>query len=123
MLKRSLAAVLLALLAFPALGAAQSLTAGTWTGSVTPTDEEPLAITYEVQVAGDSINITIHTPDRGSYPVENARYQADTLTFSFQPGFKAQCSLSKRDDDSLSGECVSEGGMTAILTMIPPKKE
>jgi hypothetical protein len=119
-MKTLLPALLLAVLTVPA--AAQSLPTGLWTGSVTPTGEEPLALTFEVTVSGDTISIMMITPDRGSYPVENAQYKDDTLTFVFHPGPRVQCSLPRQSDGSYTGECKGEDDLSAVMTMVPPKK-
>lgn len=102
--------------------AAQSLSSGTWTGSATPPGEEPLALTYDVGVSGDSISILIRTPDRGDYPASDTRLSGDTLTFKFMPALAAECSLVKQGDGSFVGECLSEGGMSITLVMKPPAR-
>ena len=102
--------------------AAQSLTSGTWTGSATPPGEAPLALTFEVSAAADSIAILIKTPDRGDYPVSGAKLAGDTLTFSFQPGPLVNCKLVRQADGSYTGECAGEDDLRADMVMNPPPK-
>ena len=102
--------------------AAQSLTSGTWTGSVTGPGGDPLAVTFEISAAGDSIAILIKTPDRGDYPVTNARIAGDALTFTFQPGPTVNCRLIHQGDGSYLGECADEGDVRATMVMKPPAK-
>jgi hypothetical protein len=100
--------------------AGQALRSGVWTGSATPPGQEPLALTYDVSTAGDSISILMRTSDRGDYPVTEAKLVGDTLTFRFRPGALVQCTLLKQGDGSFSGECVGEDDLRATLVMIPP---
>ena len=118
----ALALGLAAILVCPAPLAAQSLTSGTWTGSATPPGETPLPLTFEVNTTSDSISILIKTPDRGDYPVSEAKLAGEVLTFKFMPAMGATCSLKHQADGSYSGECVSEGGMTLTMVMTPPAK-
>jgi len=101
---------------------AQSLPNGTWTGAATPPGEAPLALTFEVSSSGDSLSILIRTADRGDYPVSDARLDGGTLTFKFMPAMAAECSLKKQENGSFVGECVSEGGMSVAMVMMPPAK-
>lgn len=113
---------LAAILVCPATLAAQSLASGTWTGSATPAGEAPLALTFEVNTTSDSIRILIKTPDRGDYPVSEARLAGEILSFKFMPAIGATCRLQYQADGSYSGECVSDGGMTLAMVMTPPAK-
>ena len=101
---------------------AQSLANGSWTGSATGPGGAPLALTFEVTTAGDSIAILIKTPDRGDYPVSSARLAGDALTFSFQPGPTVDCKLIRQPDGSYLGECSREDDMRATMEMKPPAK-
>lgn len=101
---------------------AQSLTGGSWTGSVTGPGGNPLAVTFEVSTAGDSIAILIKTPDRGDYPVTNAKLAGETLTFTFQPGPTVECKLIRQADASFLGECAGEDDLRATMVMKPPAK-
>ena len=101
---------------------AQSLTTGSWTGSATGPGGNPLALTFEVSTAGDSIAILIKTPDRGDYPVTNAKLAGETLTFTFQPGPTVDCKLIRQADGSYLGECAGEDAMRATMVMKPPAK-
>ena len=101
---------------------AQSLPVGTWTGSVAPTGEPPLPLTFEVGSTGDSISILIRSGGRGDFLVSEAKLTGDTLTFSFQPGPMVHCTLVKRADASYGGECAGEDDLRAEMVMTPPAK-
>ena len=110
-----------ALLVFgSSLSSAQSLPNGTWTGTATPPGEAPLALTFEVINPRDSLIILIRTPDRGDYPVSDLKLAGEMLTFKFMPAIGAVCSLKKQENGSFVGECVSEGGMSLAMVMMPP---
>ena len=102
--------------------AAQSLATGSWTGSATGPGGNPMALTFEVSTAGDSIAILIKTPDRGDYPVTNVKLAGEALTFTFQPGPTVNCKLIRQTDGSYLGECADEADMRATMEMKPPAK-
>ena len=101
---------------------AQSLPVGIWTGSVAPTGEPPLPLTFEVSISGDSISILMRSGGRGDFLVNQAKLAGDTLTFSFEPGTLVHCTLVKRADASYGGECAGEDDLRAEMVMIPPAK-
>ena len=121
MIKRLAASIFLLLFCHSAL-AAQSLAIGTWTGSVTGPGGAPLAVTYEITAASDSLAILIKTPDRGDYPVSNPKVSGDALTFTFQPGPTVTCRLIHQVDGSYLGECAGEDDVRATMVMKPPAK-
>ena len=121
MIKRLVLAIGMMVLASGTL-AGQSLASGTWTGSVAPTGEPPLPLTFEVGMSGDSISILIRSGGRGDFLVSEAKLAGDTLTFSFQPGPLVHCTLIKRADASYGGECAGEDDLRAEMVMIPPVK-
>lgn len=116
--------VSLAILAIPSFASAQTLPAGSWTGtSVTP-DGEEVKVNFDVTVSGDSTIIVAHTIEHGSFTFTDVRVAADTLSFKFQPGPLVECVLPKQADGSYSGLCrAGETGETATMVMIPPRKE
>ena len=124
-MKRILAAMAVAALAIPAAAAAQAnaFPAGKWTGTVTPPGEAVTAITFDVTVADDSIGITLNAGEHGSFVTQNVKVADGKLTFTFFPGPEVNCSLTKGEDSSWSGECLDPDGDSAQITMQPPKPE
>ena len=124
-MKRILAAMAVAALAIPAAAAAQAntLPAGKWTGTVTPPGEAVTAITFDVTVAGDSIGITLNAGEHGTFVTQNVKVADGKLTFTFFPGPEVNCTLTKGEDSSWSGECLDPDGDAAQITMQPPKSE
>ena len=110
-----------AALVLPASLAAQKLTPGTWTGTITPPDNSTLEATFDVRMAGDTTKITLHAgpnqTDAGDVKVE-----ANRLLFSFAPGGQTvRCTLLLKDDNSYSGDCIDEQGGKGVIVMKPPK--
>jgi hypothetical protein len=111
----------LAALALPASLAAQKLTPGTWTGTISPPDNSTLEATFVVRMAGDTTKITLqvmgNAAEAGDVKVEPTR-----LLFSFSPGGPTvKCTLLLRDDKSYSGDCLDEQGGKGVIVMKPPK--
>jgi hypothetical protein len=115
------AAALAALLTLPALGAAQALESGIWTGTASAPDGE-VAITFDVKVSGDTIAITLNAGEHGSFKLEEVKLVEKKLSFWFTPGPKVVCELNRRDDGAFAGNCTDDGGTLVPMTMIPPKK-
>ena len=51
--------IALAAVALPASLSAQKLTAGTWTGTISPPDQGALEATFDVRMSGDTTKITL----------------------------------------------------------------
>ena len=115
------AAALAALLVLPAIGGAQSLESGTWTGTAAPPDGE-VPITFEVKVSGDTIGITLNAGEHGSFKLEDVKLVDKKLSFWFVPGPRVVCELNRRDDGAFAGNCTADDGVLVPMTMIPPKK-
>jgi hypothetical protein len=120
---RSLHRVLIgvATLVLPASLAAQKLTPGTWTGTISPPDNSAMEATFVVRMAGDTTKITLkadgHEVEAGDVKVEPSR-----LLFSFAPGGSVvRCTLLLRDDKSYSGDCLDDQGGKGVIVMKPPK--
>jgi hypothetical protein len=107
-------------LAAPA--AAQTLTPGTWTGTIAPPGSEPVDVTYDVVLEGDSLTIAINAPP-GARPFHDIQVSDGELKFWFEPGTAVDCVLARQDDGSYAGDCVAEDGSAGQLTMVPPKEE
>lgn len=110
------------LCAVPAAAQAQTLRAGTWTGTVQPPDQQPMPVTYIVAGAQDSLTITIRSEQMGSFAVRELHVMSDRLMFSWSPGdANVSCVLMRKDDGSYDGDCKDADGSIGHLVMIPPK--
>ena len=108
-------------LAMPASLAAQKLTTGTWTGTITPPSNPTMDATFDVRMSGDTTKITMKTGPR-EMVVSDVKVEAKRLLFSFAPGpIVVQCTLLLRDDKSYSGDCLDPQGGKGVITMKPPK--
>jgi len=115
---------LIAVAALPALGSAQTLTVGQWSGTIAPPDEEPHPITYDVTVSGDTLKIVLQAAEHGSFPFRDIKLSADgTLTFGLEIGASLTCSLKRQENQSFEGLCTDAGGSSGKLVMVPPKKD
>ena len=110
-----------AALALPASLAAQKLTPGTWTGSISPPDNAALDATFDVRQSGDTTKITIKLMDR-AMEASQVKVESNRLLFTFSPGSNTiQCTLLLRDDKSYSGDCLDSQGGKGVIAMKPPK--
>jgi hypothetical protein len=108
-------------LVMPASLAAQKLTAGTWTGTISPPDQGALEATFDVRMSGDTTKITMKADGR-AIEVADVKVEATRLLFTFSPGGPTiQCTLLLRDDKSYSGDCVDPQGGKGVIVMKPPK--
>ena len=112
------------ILALPAVCSAQAVKSGTWTGTVTPPGEtQPIPITFDVVVNGDSLGVVIHVGEHGDFTTEKGRYADDTITFTFNPPeVVVTCTLAKNEEGAFAGPCIGDDGSDASMTMIPPKE-
>lgn len=117
-----LSAVLPLLVVAP--GHAQKLEPGKWSGNVTPPGEtEPMPVTYDVAMKGDTIAITVNAGEHGTFAFNEVKLADKILSFWFAPGPRVECKLTRRDDGAFYGSCIDTEGGTATMVMIPPKKE
>jgi hypothetical protein len=108
-------------LVMPASLAAQKLTAGTWTGTISPPDNAVMNATFDVRLSGDTTRITMKADGR-EIEVANVKLEASRLLFTFSPGGDTiQCTLLLRDDKSYSGDCLDPQGGKGVIVMKPPK--
>jgi hypothetical protein len=121
-MKWKLLALLLVAVLTPALCEAQTLKAGTWTGSIIPPEGDIASVTFDVTMKGDSLGIVIHAGEHGDFTAEDARYTEGKITFVFHPGPRVACTLSKTEEGSFTGPCIDEEGGEAKVTMVPPKE-
>ena len=103
---------------------AQKLEPGKWTGTVTaPSEQSPLAVTYDVTLKGDTIDITVNAAEHGQFRFNDVKLTDDVLTFWFTPGPRVECTLTRREDGAFAGSCADPEGGNAGMVMVPPKKE
>jgi hypothetical protein len=108
-------------LVMPASLAAQKLTPGTWTGTISPPDQDALAASFVVRMAGDTTKLTLMA---GGMEVQasDVKVELTRLLFSWAPGdATVKCTLLLRDDKSYSGDCVDDKGEKGTIVMKPPK--
>ena len=118
-LHRTLIAV--ATLALPASLSAQKLTAGTWTGTISPPDQGALEATFDVRMSGDTTKITLKA-DGHEVEATEIKVEAKRLLFTFSPGGNSiKCTLLLRDDKTYSGDCLDPQGGKGVIVMKPPK--
>jgi hypothetical protein len=101
---------------------AQKLAAGSWTGTMSPPDDDAVAVTYDVAGSGDSLAITMHGPGGRQLPFSHIRFENDTLLFEWSPGeTNIRCALVVQADGGYKGPCTDSEGKTGQLVMVPPK--
>lgn len=110
----------IAVLCVPALAAAQKLTAGTWTGSITPPNGQTINAAFDVKSAGDTTLITLKADGR-ELNFTGVKVDADQLLFTFAVDAIVTCTLQRKEDKSYSGNCVDGRGGSGTIVMIPPK--
>lgn len=108
-------------LAMPASLAAQKLTVGTWTGTISPPDQGALEATFVVRMAGDTTKLTLKADGR-EIEATDIKVEPKQLLFAFSPGGDTiRCTLLLRDDKSYSGDCLDTQGGKGVIVMRPPK--
>ena len=118
-LHRTLVGVLT--LVLPASLAAQKLTAGTWTGTISPPDQGALQATFDVRTSGDTTKITLKADGR-AMEATDVKVEPKQLLFMFDAGgTSVRCTLLLRDDKSYSGDCLDSQGGKGVIVMRPPK--
>ena len=120
---RSLHGTLIGVVALilPAALAAQKLTPGTWTGTISPPDQASMEASFDVRMSGDTTKITLKADGR-EVEATDIKVEATRLLFTFSPGGNAiKCTLLLRDDKSYSGDCLDPQGGKGVIVMKPPK--
>ncbi|HEX6049934.1 MAG TPA: hypothetical protein VFZ21_11725 [Gemmatimonadaceae bacterium] len=104
--------------------AAQKLTPGTWTGTISPPSGETFDATFEVRASGDTTKITLKAAP-GTFEASDVKVEADRVLFTWSPGnATVKCTLLLRDDKkSYSGNCVDASGRPGVIVMTPPKAQ
>jgi hypothetical protein len=120
---RSLFALItVTLLALPASVEAQKVTAGKWTGTITPPNGGAVNATFDVRQSGDTTKITMNADGR-TIETSDVKIEATRLLFTFIPGNETvQCTLLLQSDkQSYSGDCIDSRGGKGTIAMTPPK--
>jgi hypothetical protein len=122
MSKSSLTSVLAlaSVLALPLGLSAQTLTEGTWGGSITQPDGAVDSVSFEVAYPGGELAITM---DEGvDVPFQDVHFEGGSLRVSWASGeIVISCSLEPQADGSYDGDCLSpDGGVVVRMTMTPP---
>jgi len=102
--------------------AAPQLATGTWTGVVVTPNGETTNVTYDVAIKNDTVSIMINAGEHGTFAAADIKLEPAKLSFSFVPGPTVQCVLNRKEDQSFDGTCTDDGGATATMTMVPPRK-
>jgi hypothetical protein len=111
----------IATLVVPAALAAQKLTPGTWTGTITPPNEGAIEAAFDVRMSGDTTKITLKAGPLEAEASE-IKVEANRLLFTFRPGENiVKCILLLHDDKSYSGDCLDDQGAKGVIVMKPPK--
>ena len=111
----------LATLVVPAALAAQRLTPGRWTGTITPPNQGVIEAVFDVRMSGDTTKITLSAGPLESEASE-IKVEANRLLFTFRPGDNTvKCILLLHDDKSYSGDCLDDQGGKGVIVMQPPK--
>lgn len=100
---------------------AQSLKPGTWTGQGVDPGGGEFELTFDVQTVGDSLTITMVSPEGEKFELSQIRFEGKNLHFRWEPGIVVNCVLSPVDGGGYSGPCIDESGGSGVLSMTPPK--
>lgn len=104
-----------------ASGNAQTLEAGTWTGTMTPPGNPTVDVTFAVSYENGNLAIVLSVPQANmTAPFHDVELEDDALSFWWEPGVRVDCKLTRQDDGSFAGDCSDGGGGTGQLTMVPP---
>ena len=102
---------------------AQSLAAGTWTGTMRPPGNDSVAVTFEVSGSGDSLAVTMLLPNGIRAPFSELRLAEGKLMFQWAAGdTTVKCDLAKQESGGFRGPCTDSEGMTGQIEMVPPTK-
>lgn len=112
-----------AALAAPVTLPAQSLAAGTWTGTMSPPSDAAVAVTFEVSRSGDSLAVTMVLPGGQRASFSELRWADSKLLFQWAAGPTiVKCELAKQESGGFRGPCTDSEGMTGQIEMVPPTK-
>jgi hypothetical protein len=120
---RSLAVAALLMSGAMAPAAAQELTHGVWTGTMTPPGGRPVTVTYEVGLLDGVLAVAMRSlMVQEVIRFREVRLVGDELTFWWEPGVRVDCTLRRTAEGAFEGPCAAGGGDEAgALTMVPPQ--
>lgn len=107
-------------LALTGTATGQTLTSGTWGGTITPPGGNTMDVQYEVSNEGGQLSITL-VFEMGSFPFTNIELANGVLGFTWNPEIELVCELEQSDDGGFDGQCLDAGGSRGFLTMTPPE--
>lgn len=101
----------------------QTLAPGTWTGTMSPPNDSPAAVTFTVTGAGDSLAVTMNVPGMGTAPFNELRWDSGKLLFQWHAGDTlVKCALASEANGGYKGPCTDDQGGTGTIEMVPPSK-
>ena len=112
--------VLLATLS--SVASAQTLPTGEWTGELAWSNAEPVTIAANIEACAEGLKIRLSSDDGRYRTNDTIIAQSGAVEFAIrniERGYTLACSLSRRDDGSLSGNCAT-GSSRARVTLTPP---
>jgi hypothetical protein len=121
---RLLGLVLATMFTLGSAARAQTLAAGTWTGSIVDPGGDEAPVTYEVSVSGDTLHIsmTVAVPDGPpAFAFSNVHFDQGKLLFTWSANIDINCSLDPADGGGYAGTCTDSEGKSGQIKMIPPK--
>jgi len=114
--------VALSVLAGAAPVEAQQLAAGTWTGTMTPPDGEPVPVTYVVSHEGGVPSVLMESLEvEGTMEFFDVQLEGDQLTFWWDPGVRVECALMRGEDGAFEGPCRDGTAGEGAIRMVPPE--
>jgi hypothetical protein len=105
---------MVSILAAPA--GAQSLTSGTWTGTLQLAGGAQVEVEFTVTERGDSLHVTMNAIDGPESPVTNLRLSGGEIAFNWG---SFACSLEGKGS-SYEGDCLIADRSAGELTLVPP---
>ncbi len=103
---------------------AQTLETGKWKARMLPPEREYLDVFFNVEEAGDSLQLTIEVPapQAWTFPVCRVRLVGDHLSFRWRPDVELNCSLVRQEDGSFQGGCLDPRGGRGADTHDSPER-
>jgi hypothetical protein len=100
----------------------QGLSAGTWTGSITPPGGEAIPVSFEVGGTAAAPTVAMSAPMvQGTIAFNDIRVEGPMLLFWWEPGVRVDCQLTRTAAGGYEGPCSDgSGGASGALSMVPP---
>jgi len=112
------------LLVLASAASAQPLSTGEWTGELAWSNAEPVTLSANIETCAEGLKIRLSSDDERYQTNDTIVAQNGPVEFAIrnnQQGYTLGCSLRRRDDGSLSGNCAT-GSSRARLTLRPPEQ-